>query len=580
MRNYLPCHLLRDRPRSPVRPYAALLLSALYVFGGAGCTGTSNANQTAANTSAKPVAASNQPITVFTNANVLTMTEAQPTASTVVIQGDLIIAVGDDTVADDYKKSRKVNLAGKTLMPGFNDTHIHIDGNAPHYVDLTQVTSIAEMQRLVSKRAKKLGKNSWITGYGWSEDELSEGRKPNRFDLDNAAPSNPVVLTRAGAHSAVASSSALALAGFDKTSVDPENGSLERDAEGELTGIIRERQDIVLALVPPASESELTKSLSANLKDLFALGITSITQASADEATLMRWQQVYALAPTEHPRAAVQLLWPGKQKFAAFEGRSGQGDKHFRIGPLKVFVDGGFTGPAAYTKEPYRGEETYRGKLALSEEELKELLEIAHAAGWQMGIHAIGDAAIELVVEELVNVLARAPRDYHRHYLNHFTVMPDEATMKSMAANDIWITQQPNFTYTLEGRYSTYLDGERLSKNNALKTPMDHGIFMALSSDILPIGPMTGIYAAVTRRGMSGTQYGPEEALSVQEALQGYTRNAAYFTFEESIKGTIEVGKLADLVVLEADPLSVAAADLLTLEVEQTWLGGKRVFKK
>jgi len=160
MRNYLPCHLLRDRPRSPVSPFAALLLSVLYVFGGTGCTGTSNANQTAANTSTKPVAPPNQSITVFTNANVLTMAEAQPTASTVVIQGDLIIAVGDDSVADDYKKSRKVNLAGKTLMPGFNDTHIHIDGNAPHYVDLTKVTSIAEMQRLVSQRAKKLGKNS------------------------------------------------------------------------------------------------------------------------------------------------------------------------------------------------------------------------------------------------------------------------------------------------------------------------------------------------------------------------------------------------------------------------------------
>jgi len=197
-----------------------------------------------------------------------------------------------------------------------------------------------------------------------------------------------------------------------------------------------------------------------------------------------------------------------------------------------------------------------------------------------MGIHAIGDAAIELVVEELATVLKSTPRAYHRHYLNHFTVMPSAATMKTMAENDILITQQPNFTYTLEGRYSTYLDGERLSKNNALRTPMDHGIFMALSSDILPIGPMTGIYAAVTRRGMSGKQYGPEEALSTLEALRGYTRNAAYFTFEEAIKGTIEVGKLADLVVLEADPLTQSPEELLTLKVEQTWLGGKRVYQR
>ena len=551
-----------------------LLLPAVFLFGCASDVGTTQSS------TSNTTSSQDQSTTVFTNANVITMADAQTSASTVVIRGERIIAVGGDDIARDYPKSRKVNLSGKTLIPGFNDTHIHIDGNAAHYVDLTKVSSISEIQALVRARAKQLGKNQWITGYGWSEDELSEQRKPNRFDLDAAAPNNPVVLTRAGAHSAVVSSSALLLAGFSRDSSDPENGSLERDTEGELTGIIRERHDIVLALAPSASDSERATSLSANLKALFALGITSITQATADADTLNRWQQIYANAPGEHPRASVQLIWPGKAQFAAFDGRSGQGDKHFRIGPLKVFVDGGFTGPAAYTKEPYRGEETYRGKLALSESELRELLEIAHNAGWQMGIHAIGDAAIELVVEELAAVLARAPRDYHRHYLNHFTVMPSARTMQTMAANDIWISQQPNFTYTLEGRYTTYLDGERLSKNNALRTPMDHGIFMALSSDVLPIGPMTGIYAAVTRRGMSGAQYGPEEALSPLEALHGYTRNAAFFTFEEAIKGTIEVGKLADLVVLEANPLTLAPEDLLSLQVEQTWLGGKRVFKR
>jgi len=540
----------------------------------AGCAGDTSSTAPAALTTVNPT------VTLFTNANVLTMSGAQPEASTVAIRGDQIVGVGSDELAKDFPKAQRVDLSGKTLIPGFNDTHIHIDGNAAHYIDLTKVDSIADMQALVSQFAKKLGNNQWITGYGWSEDALSEQRKPNRFDLDKVAPNNPVVLTRAGAHSAVASSTALALAGFKRTSPDPENGSLERDAEGELTGIIRERHDIVLALVPPASETELASSLSTNLKALFAQGITSITQATADAEALDRWAQVYASAPNEHPRASVQLIWPGKQKFLAFEGRSGQGNKHFRIGPLKIFVDGGFTGPAAYTKEPYKGEATYRGKLALSEQELKVILETAHNAGWQMGIHAIGDAAIELVVDELAEVLARTPRDYHRHYLNHFTVMPSTATMQTMATNDIWISQQPNFTYTLEGRYSTYLDGERLTKNNALRTPMDHGIFMALSSDVLPIGPMTGIYAAVTRRGMSGKQYGPEEALTVLEALRGYTRNAAYFTFEEAIKGTIEVGKLADLVVLEENPLEIDPEDLLSLKVDETWLGGQRVYKR
>jgi len=290
---------------------------------------------------------------------------------------------------------------------------------------------------------------------------------------------------------------------------------------------------------------------------------------------------VYADQRGKLPRAAVQLVWPGKAKFMAFEGRSGDGDEHFRLGPLKVFVDGGFTGPAAYTKAPYRNEATYRGKLALTKAELTQLITTAHNAGWQMGIHAIGDAAIELAVDELVAAMraAQGKQDVgRRHYLNHFTVMPSAATMQQMADHNIWISQQPNFTYTLEGRYVAYLDGARLETNNALRTPMNHGVFMALSSDILPIGPMVGIYAAVTRKGMSGRVFGANEALSVREALVGYTKNAAYFTSEETLKGTIELGKLADFVVLGANPETIEPSELLNLQIEQTWLGGQRVY--
>ena len=517
---------------------------------------------------------------LFINGNVLTMVEDVGPASAVAIRGDHIVAVGDESLTSTVQARQIIDLAGKTLLPGFNDTHIHISGNARHYIDLTSVTSIKQIQELVQARAKKLGKNQWITGYGWSEDELDEQRKPNRDDLDLAAPNNPVVLTRAGAHSAVASSSALALAGFDTSSPDPENGTLERERNGRLTGIVRERQDIVLALVDPASESELRKSLVTNLQQLFAMGITSITQAMSDEATLARWRQTYRERSTALPRASVQFTWPGKAKFIAFDGRSGEGDKHFRLGALKIFVDGGFTGPAAYTKQPYRGEATYRGKLALTEAELEEILSIAHQAGWQLGIHAIGDAAIELVVDQLSALLTESPRENHRHYLNHFTVMPSINTMQTMAAKGIGISQQPNFTYTLEGRYRTYLDGQRLTKNNPLRTPRELGVFMALSSDILPIGPMTGIYAAVTRQGMSGQVYGPEEALSVTEALQGYTRDAAYLTFEEDLKGTIEPGKLADFVILDENPLTVPNTKLLDMQVAETWLGGRQVYSR
>ena len=175
----------------------------------------------------------------------------------------------------------------------------------------------------------------------------------------------------------------------------------------------------------------------------------------------------------------------------------------------------------------------YRGKMNMTLEALDTAIREAHGAGFQLGIHAIGDAAIEHTVDILVGALEDSPRADHRHYLNHFTVMPSDATMQRMAEHGIHITQQPNFTYTLEGRYVANLAGKRLEHNNPLRTPMNHGVAVAISSDILPIGPMVGIEAAVTRQGMSGRVFGAEEQLTVEEALTGYTRTAAFLTFEE-----------------------------------------------
>ena len=279
------------------------------------------------------------------------------------------------------------------------------------------------------------------------------------------------------------------------------------------------------------------------------------------------------------PRAAVQVAYEDPETMRAFGRITGAGDEHLRLGAIKIFADGGFTGPAAYTSLPYKGEDEYRGKLNMSEQDLEALIRAAHNDGWQLGIHAIGDAAIDLTVTYLASALADNPRADHRHYLNHFTVMPKAETMTAMAAHGIAITQQPNFTYTLEGRYVANLDGQRLATNNPLRTPIDHAIHVAISSDILPIGPMTGIYAAVTRKGMSGQVYGEGEKLSRMEALRGYTTLGAYLTFEEDRKGTLEPGKLADMIVLSADPLTVPESAILNIDVLQTYLDGNLVYE-
>lgn len=509
---------------------------------------------------------------------ILTIDEEFSIASAMAVREGRIVAVGDSSLAGRFAAEEIVNLGGKTVLPGFVDSHTHIRGQPPRYIELTEVESVAELLELVEAKAAELGPGEWITGYGWSEDELAEKRRPLRADLDRAAPDNPVILTRAGAHSAVCNSRALELAEIDRSTPDPPGGVIERNPDGSLNGVIRESQDLVGRLVPEAAFEEKRGDLVARLRDQFRHGITSLTNASASIEEFEEWERVYAEQGEALPRAAVQILWPGRERLEAFGRKSGDGDERLRVGPVKIFVDGGFTGPAAYTIAPYKGQPEYRGKLNLTQEELREAITVSHELGWQLGIHAIGDAAIELTVQELVAALEAAPRPDHRHYLNHFTVKPPDATMQQMAAHGIAITQQPNFTYTLEGRYVEHLDGERLETINPLRSPMEAGIFLAISSDVLPIGPPVGLYAAVTRKGMSGRVFGAGEALTVEEALTAYTRNGAWLSFEEDSKGTLEAGKRADFVILAQDPLSIPAEELLDLTVERTYLGGKRVF--
>lgn len=517
---------------------------------------------------------------ILTNGKVVTVDGNFSIHDTVVVDGGRIVTTGNADLVDLYDAGQIVDLQGKMLMPGFIDSHIHIQGRPQRYIELGDVTSIAAIKNLISAKIEEIGEGEWITGYGWSEDELDEGRRPLRSDLDEVAPNNPITLTRAGAHSAVVNSLALELAGITVDTPQPEGGIIEKDENGELNGIIRERQGIVGRLVPDSTDEELIASLEVNLNALLARGITSIIDASKSTDDYLMFEELYANAELPLPRSALQFQWRNPEAINELKARVGDGTEFLKIGPIKVFADGGFTGPAAYTLEPYVNQGDYRGYLNMPEAELVSLLNEIHDAGWQMGIHAIGDAAIVLVVNTLADALERSPRADHRHYLNHFSMRPPELTMELMAEHDIHITQQPNFTYTLEGRYAENLDGWRLQHNNPLRSPMDHGITVAISSDILPIGPLVGLYAAVTRKGMSGEVYGPDEAITMEEAIRGYTRNGAFLNREEDVKGSLEAGKYADMIVLSDDLLTIDPERIMDVTIEQTYINGELVYRQ
>src|SRR5271165_222987 len=523
------------------------------------------------------------------NGKIVTVDDRFSIHQAIAIKDGRILAVGSNELRTRYAAVRSIDLAGRTVLPGFMDTHIHIQGHSRRHLDFRETRSLTQLKQQVSEKAKELGPGEWITGDDWNEYHFSEQRKPLRADLDAAAPNNPVVLTRAGAHSVVGNSKALELADINRATPDPERGLIEKDANGEPNGVIRERNDLFTRLVPRDKPQDVRQSLFENVHEQLQLGITSVIEAGATiqpdlAGSYAEWELLYEKHGAELPRASIQIAYPseaghakeGASKLKAFRRKTGDGNDRLRLGSIgEMPADGGFTGPTAWSLVDYKGQPGFRGRAFFTPEQIHANIEEGHKLGWQFGIHAIGDAAIAMTVDAYHTVLHDYPRKDHRHYLCHFTVLPPEKTMQLMAQDKILIAQQPNFTYNLEGRYVETLEGQRLATNNAIATPIKHGIYMAFGSDNLPIGPMVGLYAAVTRKGESGKVYGPGEAVSIKDAITMYTRNGAFLTREETLKGTLEVGKLADMIVLPEDPLSIAPEKLLALKVDMTIVGGR-----
>src|SRR5580658_9909874 len=531
---------------------------------------------------------------VLFNGKIVTVDDAFSIHQAIVIKDGRIAAVGGNELRNQYNAVRTIDLRGRMVMPGFHDTHIHLGGHSRRYIDLNDTTSLAELKEQVRDKAKELGPGEWITGGGWDEYHFTEQRKPLRSDLDAAAPNNPVVLTRAGGHSSVGNSKALELADINPATPDPPRGLIEKDASGAPNGVIRERSDLYTRLVPKDNPADVRESLLKNVSDQLKLGITSVIEAGSSVdpnvvGSYAEWEILYQKHGTDLPRASIQVGYPspageakaGAAKLKEFGKKTGDGDERLRVGSIgEMAADGGFTGPTAWSLLDYKGQPGFRGRAFFTPEQIHANIEEGHKLGWQFGIHAIGDAAIAMTVDAYDKVLQDYPRSDHRHYLCHFTVLPPEKTLQLMEKDKILIAQQPNFTYNLEARYVETLEGKRLATNNSIATPIKHGIYMAFGSDNLPIGPMVGLYGAVTRKGESGKVYGAGEAVSIKDAITMYTRNGAFLTREEKIKGTLEVGKLADVIVLPADLLSISPDKILNLKVDMTIVGGKVLYER
>ncbi|RKD32575.1 amidohydrolase [Thermohalobacter berrensis] len=540
----------------------------------------------------------------FYNGNILTMDNSQKAVDTVVVKGNKIIHAGSYDSALEYidSKTEYINLNGRTLLPGFNDSHMHLIsyGFNKYKVDLRKMGSILELQKNIfnfinSEKTKMF--NNWILGYGWNEENFKENRLPNKRDIDKVINDRPVFLSRACYHICVVNSKALEMAGIDKDTIDPEGGKIDRDPlTGEPTGILRENAIyLVYDLIPQINDTNKIKKLILSaIGDANKWGITSIqTDDFSHFKSYKKVIKAYEELKKENKLSArinLQLLLNSMEKlkdFLRLRIRTGDGDEWVRFGPLKLLADGSLGGRTAALKEPYDDDKTTRGILVYDDEELENILKFAYLNGLQPAVHAIGDRCMEQVLriyEKLKKMEVKPVLNNDRFRIIHCQIGSNEIFKKFKELNVI-ADIQPIFLNTDLHIAEKRVGKDRIKKSYAWQTMNDMGVILSGSSDspIESFNPLLGIYTAVNRKDITNFPDGgwyPEESLDLYTALKLFTKNPAYCTFEENIKGIIKPGMLADLVILSDNITKIDKSSIKDLKVDMTILNGKTVYER
>jgi predicted amidohydrolase YtcJ len=544
---------------------------------------------------------------VLHGGNVITVDEKKPRAQGVAVKDGRILWVGtNEGVKQAVGRGTQVrDLKGMTLVPGFIESHNHtlMFGLGLSSIDLTQVSSIEEILRLVGERANKQKEGTWITGVGYNQNELKEKRHPSRQDLDKAAPKHLVSLRHTSAHGYVVNSLALAKAGITKDRPDPEGGKIGKDAAtGELNGLLFESPAMRLVedhMSKPMLEDLVTALGNASRKFL-SEGITSAMDASvggndiplqiaayqeAVERGVLKVRHnlaIWSEAVFDYCRFEESLI-EAQGKLLGLGIRTGLGDEKLRIGPFKIIVDGAFSTVTAVTYEPYGVDPNDRGcgVLVVEPEKLARLASVAHGLGWQLSIHGIGDKAIDVCLDSFEAAQKSNPRKDARHRLEHCTMAMPRMFDRIKRLGVIPVLQ-PGFIWELGDNWFRQLGKETCAQLKPFRTLLDNKILMAFSSDrpVVSGAPLLGIHSAVNQKTRTGQDYAPQEKITPQEALRCYTINGAYATFEEKIKGSIEAGKLADLVILAEDLTQVKPERIKDIPVMATMVGGELCYQR
>ena len=481
--------------------------------------------------------------------------------------------------------TKKVDLGGKTVVPGFIDGHCHPAYSGRRHLRFIDcdLRSIAAIQDAVRERAAKTPPGEWVAGFKYDDTKTAEKRFITREDLDAAAPKHPVYIAHRGGHTGYVNSLALAKAGITEKSPDPEGGKFVRDPEtGRLTGRLLERAAEIYENTIPAFGTTSRDEDRAAIKlitQMFAkAGVTSSTDAYGSPDDLRAYQDAREAGELAS-RIYCMIGYTHLDRMIASGVRTGFGDEWIRVGGMKATCDGSISERTARLSQHYVGRPNDFGMIVADAEELYSFSHKAHDAGWQVGIHANGDVGIGMVLDLYERLQREQPRRDPRYRIEHCTVINDDLVRRMKA---LGVIPTPFSTYVyFHGEKMREYGEERLDSMFALRSFLDAGVRPTMASDYPPgpFEPMMALQSMVTRTDITGKTWGPRQKITIEEALRVCTLNGAYASFEEHEKGSLEPGKLADLVVLGRNPITEDPASLVTIPIERTMVGGRWVYE-
>ena len=522
---------------------------------------------------------------VVVNANVITMDEACPRAEGFAVVNGRFFAVGSaDLIRGLIESGTEVlDLNGKTVVPGLIDAHLHALKSGISHVRSVDcdLRSIGEIQTALKERVRATPKGEWVLGFKFDDTKTAENRFLTRLDLDAVSTEYPIYVSHRAGHHGFVNSAAMAMVGVDRNTPDPPGGEFARDAStGELTGVAAERaMEPFSAKIPPVTEEDRRAGLVRICEMFNAAGLTSVHDAIVSSSDLDTYQKGYA--DGELTLRANLLMWHTHLDALVGSGiRGGFGDEMLRIGGIKMIADGAIAGRSAWLSQPYEESEDDHGIQVMVLEELEPLAERVHKAGFQVCVHANGDAAIDMTLTAFEKAMTSSPRPDPRHRVEHCTVINPELLERMKRLGCV---ATPFCTYVYyHGEKMRFYGEERLKRMFAQRSFIDQGIVSTGSTDYVPgpFEPLLGIQSCMTRTDSDGKMWGENQRITVEEALRCYTLNGAYASFEEDIKGSITPAKVADFVVLGEDLTEVDVHAIKDIPIEMTVVGGKTVYRR